>query len=927
MKEFRILFIAILFSNTALFSQNLKAELNNLNFSGNGNPKYLTKYNNDIIFSGNRYNFGNELWKFNPVTSAKTLLKTFIANNFISIKSEFITFNNKLYFIATDTVDSSYQLWVTDGTAAGTLKVQTIANPGYNFSYKPKFKIAGNKMFIKYSNQIWVTDGSAAGTKKIAQFNDINGDLYVLGNEVFFTADDGIYGYDIWKSDGTNSGTVLLKDINPSNAVGEIVIQPYNNKLYFFATGSLWESDGTEGGTHVFSNIYSNSFKGGIVNGKLVFYTSNYELWTSDGTTANTMLLNTIYNVTDLFVFKNKLYLDRPADFLETDGISVPQPTNDFGSISSPLDFYSLSSDKNYVIFNQGNQASYTYYPKWISDGNSQIRMLGNSTDENSYLEYGSELYYSGKKDIYDSELFKFNYASNSSENVADIDFWQDSKPRAFKTINGDLFFTAINTGNRQQAYKRNKSTGIITKLSDFDFEIGNVNKSVAVGNYYYAGAYDAAGFYKTDGTVQNTQFINIGNQIISGFYPFDDHTMIFRTSTSASSKIWKITNDSNTPQVLKENLSAPYGYQMTNNSAKLNNDLYFIFGDNGASALYKTNGTAGNTEKVTTFTDLTPSSVMDILGTLNGQVIYFKTPNPYSPYAEIWSTDGTGNGTLIKTITQIPRRESYLFNGKLYFFGYQYGFSYLMVTDGTSAGTQVIRQTYSGENPPYNYDEITTGFSYCGNQLFFTNFGYRNNVWKTDGTAAGTFELTPTGNYDRFFNQFACAKNYLYFLAQGTDKVWRTDGSVANTQPFSVTVMKNGQMDVPENQITGVPLSMLATDGDNLFINSYTGVSGWELYSITAELPVFLQNEEAGIKKNSMSLTIYPNPVVDKLYLKVSQGQKIDNVEIYDAGGRKLTSYRMYGNEIDVTQIPSGIYLIRVQMKDGNFSGKFIKK
>lgn len=303
-----------------------------------------------------------------------------------------------LYFIATDTTQASYQLWVTDGTPAGTLKIQTIANPSYNFNYQVKLKITGNKLFIIYSNQLWVSDGTTIETKKIAQFNDINGDLYTLGNNVYFTADDGISGFDIWKSDGTATGTTLLKDINPSNTVGEIVLQPFNNKLYFFAVGNLWESDGTEAGTQIFQNIYSTSFRGGVINGKMVFYTSNYEVWSTDGSSANTLLLGNVYNASGVFVYKNKFYLDTNSNFLETNGTTAPQISADFGSVAATLDFHTLSSDKNYVIFTKSNQIPYTYYPKLISDGNLQTIQLDNSTDENSYLEYNGNIYYSGKK-------------------------------------------------------------------------------------------------------------------------------------------------------------------------------------------------------------------------------------------------------------------------------------------------------------------------------------------------------------------------------------------------------------------------------------------------------------------------------------------------------------------------------------------------
>src|SRR5262249_20282676 len=40
-------------------------------------------------------------------------------------------------------------------------------------------------------------------------------DLVVIGSTTYFSASDGVHGLELWKSDGTTAGTVMIKDINP----------------------------------------------------------------------------------------------------------------------------------------------------------------------------------------------------------------------------------------------------------------------------------------------------------------------------------------------------------------------------------------------------------------------------------------------------------------------------------------------------------------------------------------------------------------------------------------------------------------------------------------------------------------------------------------------------------------------------------------
>jgi ELWxxDGT repeat protein len=123
---------------------------------------------------------------------------------------------------------------------------------------------------------------------------------------LFFVAADEVHGAELWKSDGSTNGTVLVKDITP----GVISSSPrlltnVNGTLFFWAGAAnqekLWKSDGTANGTVLVKDI--NPGGGSTlqsltnVNGTLFFGASDsngIELWKSDGTAGGTVLVKDI---------------------------------------------------------------------------------------------------------------------------------------------------------------------------------------------------------------------------------------------------------------------------------------------------------------------------------------------------------------------------------------------------------------------------------------------------------------------------------------------------------------------------------------------------------------------------------------------------------------------------------------------------------
>ena len=83
---------------------------------------------------------------------------------------------------------------------------------------------------------------------------DVNGTL-------FFIADDGVNGAELWKSNGTAGGTVLVKDIRVGTSGSSLAnLTNVNGTLFFSADDGvngleLWKSDGTASGTVLVKDI------------------------------------------------------------------------------------------------------------------------------------------------------------------------------------------------------------------------------------------------------------------------------------------------------------------------------------------------------------------------------------------------------------------------------------------------------------------------------------------------------------------------------------------------------------------------------------------------------------------------------------------------------------------------------------------------
>ena len=135
--------------------------------------------------------------------------------------------NGTLIFGASDGSDG---LWRSDGTAGGTVQIGSV--------FPASIVQMGSAVYFSYYGNLWISHGLADDTQLVKMFPGVinPSQLTVTGNTLFFVTDDEEHGVELWQSDGTTDGTVLVADINPgaSNS-NPASITPGSQLVYFTA--------------------------------------------------------------------------------------------------------------------------------------------------------------------------------------------------------------------------------------------------------------------------------------------------------------------------------------------------------------------------------------------------------------------------------------------------------------------------------------------------------------------------------------------------------------------------------------------------------------------------------------------------------------------------------------------------------------------
>ena len=290
-------------------------------------PFDLTNVNGTVYFKAHTPSEGYELWKSDGTSSGTVIVGPIRPGVYSSVPRELTNINGTLFFSALSpgvgVSATGYELWKSDGTSSGTVLVRDIYPGTQSSSPYGLVNVSGTAFFrargASGDRELWKSDGTSAGTVRVfgrvgpssdygispERLTNINGTLFFVGSDRF----GGTYS-ELWKSDGTSGGTVLVRDINSGAGSSDIVqLTNVNNIAYFSANDgvngtALWKSDGTSLGTVMVSDfnpsttsspwIHSITNVNGVVFFRGNDAVGNNELWKSDGTSAGTVKVREI---------------------------------------------------------------------------------------------------------------------------------------------------------------------------------------------------------------------------------------------------------------------------------------------------------------------------------------------------------------------------------------------------------------------------------------------------------------------------------------------------------------------------------------------------------------------------------------------------------------------------------------------------------
>src|SRR5262245_28520066 len=404
------------------------------------------------------------------------------------------------------------ELWRTDGTVLGTTLPRDI-NGGFFIagsgllplgSSPQNLTPVGTTLFFAASDttlgtatgtELWKTDGTTAGTVLVRDINagaasSSPANLTNVNGTLFFTANDGINGVELFKSDGTTAS--LLRNINTGIGASSnpANLTAVGSTLFFAANDGvngveLWKSDGTT--TSLVRNI--NGAAGASSNpanltavGSTLFFTADdgttgTELWKSDGTTAGTSILLNMNAAATGSNVGNLTNVNGILYFTANDGVHGVELWRTNGTLLGLARLATVNTGFNGLT------------------NFSQLTAAGNA------------LYFTAFQATTGVELWRYDVPTNTLRRLTDIAPGPVSSSPSELTVLGNTLFFAADAGARTtELWKTDGAVAGTVKVSAVPRGVSELTAADSRVFFTARDSSGALGVWLTDGTATGTK-------------------------------------------------------------------------------------------------------------------------------------------------------------------------------------------------------------------------------------------------------------------------------------------------------------------------------------------------------------------------------------------------------------------------------------
>ncbi len=724
-------------------------------------------------------------------------------------------------FYVVEDSGTSYQVWRSDGTTAGT--VTLIAFPWLN-APAPKISVGDGCVFVAVGGRLWHSGRTPGGAVLVHESNVSIGALDTFGTMAYF--DDGGR---LYSSDGTVAGTVMLKNLASATGPGTVTQIALSGPTVFFTvlryltpsgySAELWTTDGTAAGTGLIKSFPDPVYSLGYLvaaQSENVFFVPQQpggdELWRSDGTVAGTTLVYSAggASLRHLVFTGGKLFFSRSGDLWRSDGMS--EGTVLLRSSVGVQD----SAGAGGLLFFRGFSGGEGYEP-WRSDGTvagtQPIADLapgpGADSMPGGFTSYGSRVLFGASGG---------NGAGGGwvSDGTAEGTLLLTPMPPSglgsdvgdFREVNGRTFFLTPGGGlsSGQLLWVTDGTEESTVLLKEAFNASGGV---VACGNLAVTNLND--GLWVSDGTPAGTLAIDayvsspvaVGRRVVYLRQNYETMLPELRGTDGTAGGIQVLAAGPEAPRILGV-ISTPGGRRL----------LFFNSGDDGVYRLWSTDGTIGGTIPVA---DAGPGAIQRV-HVLEDRVAW-RTYDSASSRHRLWSSDGTTPGTmLLREVDSSGSLFELACRSRLYIGAKSPpGNVELSYSDPGMTGTQLV-----STGLPYLPFEP---YACSGHSILFTALGTWGPIppiWFSDGTAAGTREVLETTTPLLWVSPIGDR----FLFSRGDDaangrEVWVSDGT-----PNGTTLLK----DIVPGPASSAPSPLLSAHG-RLWFAANDGMHGRELW------------------------------------------------------------------------------------------------